>query len=76
MVIRNTVLPRLRVHLALTPFLNVTTVPGLGVDFLLGDPSKAKDKLGWEIKTSFEELVKLMVESDLELAKKERSLCF
>ena len=31
-------------------------------------------KLGWEIKTSFEELVKLMVESDLELAKKEKVL--
>jgi len=44
------------------------------VNHLLGNPSKAKDKLGWEIKTSFEELVKLMVESDLELAKKEKVL--
>ncbi len=44
------------------------------VNHLLGNPSKAKDKLGWEIKTSFEELVKLMVESDLELAEKEKVL--
>lgn len=44
------------------------------VNHLLGNPSKAKNKLGWEIKTSFEELVKLMVESDLELAEKEKVL--
>jgi len=36
------------------------------VDLLLGDPSKAKDKLGWEPKVKFEELVKMMVEADLE----------
>ncbi len=36
------------------------------VDLLIGDASKAKKELGWESKTSFEELVKLMVESDLE----------
>lgn len=36
------------------------------VDLLLGDPSKAKAKLGWEPKTSFEELVALMVEADME----------
>ncbi|HSA06733.1 MAG TPA: GDP-mannose 4,6-dehydratase [Candidatus Gastranaerophilales bacterium] len=35
------------------------------VDLLLGDPSKAKEKLGWEPKTSFKELVKIMVEADL-----------
>ena len=35
------------------------------VDVLRGDYSKAKDKLGWEPKTSFEEIVKKMVESDL-----------
>lgn len=39
------------------------------VDHLIGDPSKAKAKLGWVPKTSFEELVRLMVESDLELEK-------
>ena len=37
------------------------------VDHLIGDYSKAKEKLGWEPRTSFEELVKLMVDSDLEL---------
>ena len=37
------------------------------VDTLLGDPSKAKKKLGWQPKISFEELVKEMVESDLKL---------
>lgn len=35
------------------------------VDLLLGDPTKAKEKLGWNSKTSFDELVRLMVESDL-----------
>jgi GDPmannose 4,6-dehydratase len=34
------------------------------VDILLGDASKAKKELGWEAKTSFEELVALMVKSD------------
>ncbi|NOG29145.1 GDP-mannose 4,6-dehydratase [Lysinibacillus fusiformis] len=36
------------------------------VDILLGNYSKAKKKLGWEPKTSFEELVKMMVQSDWE----------
>jgi GDPmannose 4,6-dehydratase len=35
------------------------------VDLLVGDCSKAKKQLGWETKTSFEELVQLMVEADL-----------
>jgi GDPmannose 4,6-dehydratase len=35
------------------------------VDLLLGDPTKAKKKLGWELKVSFEQLVKMMVDSDL-----------
>lgn len=35
------------------------------VDILLGDPSKARDKLGWEAKVRFEEMVKIMVEGDL-----------
>lgn len=35
------------------------------VELLIGDPSKAKDKLGWEPKTSLEELCRIMVESDL-----------
>jgi len=42
------------------------------VDLLLGDPSKAKKQLGWECKVSFEELVKEMVESDIELVKNKR----
>lgn len=40
------------------------------VDVLLGDPSKAKKKLGWEAKTKFKDLAKLMVESDYELMKR------
>jgi len=39
------------------------------VDFLLGDSSKARDKLGWKPKVGFTELVKDMVESDLKLMK-------
>lgn len=38
------------------------------VDLLLGDPAKAKAKLGWKPRVSFEELVSLMVESDLRAA--------
>lgn len=37
------------------------------VDILIGDSSKAKDKLGWKCRTSFEELVRLMVRNDLKL---------
>ena len=40
------------------------------VDTLLGDPTKAKEKLGWESKTSFEKLVKMMAVSDWEKVKK------
>jgi GDPmannose 4,6-dehydratase len=35
------------------------------VDLLIGDPSKAKQKLGWEPSVTFEQLVALMVEADL-----------
>ena len=41
------------------------------VESLLGDSTKAREKLGWKPKISFEELVKEMVGSDLEEAKKE-----
>ena len=44
------------------------------VDYLLGDPTKAKQKLGWKPKVAFKELVKMMVESDLELARQEQTL--
>jgi GDPmannose 4,6-dehydratase len=35
------------------------------VDLLVGDPSKAKDELGWEAETSLEELVRIMVEAEI-----------
>ena len=44
------------------------------VDTLLGDPTKAREKLGWEAKTSFTELAKEMILVDLEEAEKERFL--
>lgn len=40
------------------------------VDLLLGNPTKAKEKLGWVAKTKFKDLVKLMVKSDYNLLKK------
>jgi GDPmannose 4,6-dehydratase len=42
------------------------------VDLLLADPSKANKVLGWTPKVGFKELVKRMVESDLELAAREK----
>jgi GDPmannose 4,6-dehydratase len=44
------------------------------VDLLLGDPSKAKRQLKWEPETSVEELAAMMVDSDLELARREKTL--
>jgi GDPmannose 4,6-dehydratase len=41
------------------------------VDYLLGDPSKAKKKLGWEPKISLEELIKEMIENDKQEALKD-----
>ena len=41
------------------------------VDLLIGDASKAKRQLDWEPKVRFEDLVKIMVDSDLALAKRE-----
>ncbi|HLM49123.1 MAG TPA: GDP-mannose 4,6-dehydratase, partial [Solirubrobacteraceae bacterium] len=35
-----------------------------------GDPSKARRELGWEPRTSFEEMIRLMVDADLELLKR------
>ena len=37
------------------------------VDLLVGDPGKAERDLGWKPKTSFEQLIRLMVDADLEL---------
>jgi GDPmannose 4,6-dehydratase len=44
------------------------------VEFLLGDPSKAKKNLGWKPKTSFDELIKMMIKDDLKEAEKD-NLC-
>jgi len=44
------------------------------VETLLGDPTKAKQKLGWEPKISFKEMVSEMMESDLSAARKEMLL--
>ncbi|MEE4355992.1 MAG: GDP-mannose 4,6-dehydratase [Desulfococcaceae bacterium] len=44
------------------------------VDFLLGDPAKAKEKLGWESRVSFGKLVKMMVAEDIREAERDR-LC-
>jgi GDPmannose 4,6-dehydratase len=44
------------------------------VGYLLGDSTKAFKELNWKPKTSFDELVKMMVESDIELAKREKVL--
>ena len=41
------------------------------VDYLLGDPSKARDKLGWKHRVAFDALVKEMVEEDLKLLRNE-----
>jgi len=40
------------------------------VDHLIGDASKAKRELGWEPRTGFEELIRLMVDADYELLRK------
>jgi GDPmannose 4,6-dehydratase len=42
------------------------------VDYLIGDASKAQKELGWKPKTSFKQLVKMMVESDLKREKESK----
>ena len=44
------------------------------VDLLIGDPTKAKEKLGWEAKITLEELVEDMMSSDIDLFKKDKYL--
>jgi GDPmannose 4,6-dehydratase len=44
------------------------------VDLLLGDATKARTKLGWEPKVKFKDLVKLMIEHDLKLARGEKHM--
>jgi GDPmannose 4,6-dehydratase len=57
-------------HVGLDPADFVKTDPALlrpaEVDTLLADPTKAREQLGWKAKTSFRELVRIMVEADLE----------
>lgn len=43
------------------------------VDLLIGDPAKAKKNLGWEAKTSLEELCRMMVEKDVERNRENKS---
>jgi GDPmannose 4,6-dehydratase len=58
-------------QVGLTPSSHVRSDPALfrpaEVDNLIGDSTKARKELGWEPRTSFEELVQLMVDADLEL---------
>jgi GDPmannose 4,6-dehydratase len=44
------------------------------VDLLIGDPAKAKEKLGWEPKVKFKDLVRIMIDADLELAEREKKI--
>ncbi len=44
------------------------------VDYLKGDPSKAKKVLGWQPKVTFKELAKLMTDADMKLAENEKIL--
>jgi len=44
------------------------------VDSLCGDASKARANLGWKPRVSFDELVRIMAEHDLELARQEQTL--
>jgi GDPmannose 4,6-dehydratase len=44
------------------------------VDHLCGDATKAREKLGWEPQVTFEELIKMMVEADLEAVQRSENL--
>ena len=58
-------------HVELDPKEFVRVDPALvrpaEVETLLANPAKAKQELGWQATTSFEDLVAIMVESDLEV---------
>jgi GDPmannose 4,6-dehydratase len=41
------------------------------VDLLVGDPTKARERLGWTPRTNFEEMIRLMVDADLRLLERE-----
>jgi GDPmannose 4,6-dehydratase len=57
-------------HVGLDPADFVRTDPALlrpaEVDLLIADPTKARELLGWRASTSFAELVRIMVDADLE----------
>jgi len=44
------------------------------VDALRGDPTKAREVLGWQPRVTFSGLIKMMVEHDIELARRERTV--
>lgn len=44
------------------------------VDILLGDASKARKQLGWKPRVGFDELIDMMIEGDMEIANKEKTL--
>ncbi|MDZ4762974.1 MAG: GDP-mannose 4,6-dehydratase [Chloroflexota bacterium] len=44
------------------------------VDLLIGDPSKAKEKLGWEPTVTFEQMIEMMVKADIQQLKAEHGL--
>jgi GDPmannose 4,6-dehydratase len=44
------------------------------VELLIGDPTKAKEKLGWECQYELSDLIKEMMQSDLKLMQKEQYL--
>jgi GDPmannose 4,6-dehydratase len=50
-------------------FIDPAFVRPAEVDLLIGDPAKAKKKLGWEPKVRFKQLVEMMVDADLERLK-------
>jgi len=41
------------------------------VDLLIGDAAKAREKLGWEIRVTFEEMIRMMVDNDLKMVQEE-----
>jgi GDPmannose 4,6-dehydratase len=57
-------------HVGLDPADFVRIDPALlrpaEVDMLLADPTKAREQLGWSSRTSFRDLVRIMVDADLE----------
>jgi GDPmannose 4,6-dehydratase len=44
------------------------------VDLLLGDATKARERLGWAPKTSFQQLVRIMTDADMALARREAAM--